>query len=75
MRGRIFYWFGEYYSSALLIQAVVMILVQVTLLKVALDTRPSPGGRDGIEHAPFSGASSSGISRPYDFWQWRDTKP
>ncbi|KAJ5182950.1 hypothetical protein N7492_000566 [Penicillium capsulatum] len=71
---KIFYWFGEYYSAALLVQAVVMVLVQVTLLKVALDNRPSPGARDGIEHVPFTG-HQIGFSRPYDFWQWRNTKP
>ncbi|KAJ5837008.1 hypothetical protein N7447_003034 [Penicillium robsamsonii] len=73
---KIFYWFGEYYSGTLLTQAIVMIVVQVTLLKVALDNRPSAGGRHGIEHAPFSGGNSDGSSsRPYEFWQWRDTKP
>lgn len=55
-------------------QAVVMIMVQMALLKVALDNRPAAGAKNGIEHAPFSGADS-GFSRPYDFWQWRSTKP
>jgi hypothetical protein len=58
-----------------LTQAVVMIVVQMTMLKVALDNRPSPGGLNGIEHAPFSGGSDSGFSRPYEFWQWKNTKP
>ncbi|KAJ6034372.1 hypothetical protein N7499_001578 [Penicillium canescens] len=71
----VFYWFGEYYSATLLTQAVVMIVVQMTMLKVALDNRPSPGGLNGIEHAPFSGGSDSGSSRPYEFWQWKNTKP
>lgn len=73
---RVFYWFGEYYSGALLAQALVMIMVQMTLLKVALDNRPATGGKNGIEHAPFSGARPDGeFVRPYDFWQWRSTKP
>lgn len=72
---RVFYWFGEYYSATLLTQAVVMIVVQMTMLKVALDNRPSPGGLNGIEHAPFSHGSDSGPSRPYEFWQWKNTKP
>lgn len=54
-----------------------MIAVQVVLLKVALDHRPSPGVKDGIEHVPFSAhaAESSGAWRPYNFWQWRSTSP
>lgn len=73
---RVFFWFGEHYSGTLLTQAIVMIVVQIAMLKVALDNRPSPGGRNGIEHAPFSGAGASvGSSRPYEFWQWKNTKP
>ncbi|CAI7601568.1 unnamed protein product [Penicillium glandicola] len=73
---RVFYWFGEYYSGTLLTQAIVMIVVQLTMLKVALDNRPSTGGRNGIEHTPFSGGNSDGSSsRPYEFWQWKTTKP
>lgn len=52
-----------------------MILVQMALLKVALDNRPSAGAKNGIEHSPFSGAADGGFSRPYDFWQWKSTKP
>jgi hypothetical protein len=72
---RVFYWFGEYYSKALLAQAIVMILVQMALLKVALDNRPAVGAKHGIEHTPFSGGSQGGFDRPYDFWQWKNTKP
>lgn len=73
---RVFYWFGAYYSLALLVQAIVMIGVQMVLLKVALDNRPSPGIRNGIEHAPFSNAEhNQGFQRPYDFWQWKNAKP
>ncbi|KAJ5689317.1 hypothetical protein N7462_003709 [Penicillium macrosclerotiorum] len=71
---KVFYWFGEYYSKALLAQAVVMILVQMALLKVALDNRPAIGAKNSIEHAPFSGADD-GFKRPYDFWQWKNTRP
>ncbi|KAJ5741750.1 hypothetical protein N7533_011159 [Penicillium manginii] len=67
---KVFYWFGEYYSAALLAQAVVMIFTQGILLKVALDNRP----KENVEHTPFSGAKG-GFSRPYNFWQWRSTKP
>ncbi|KAF7720198.1 Uncharacterized protein PECH_008578 [Penicillium ucsense] len=72
---KVFYWFGEYYSKALLAQAIVMVVVQIALLKVALDNRPAVGARNGIEHAPFTGGSPVGFQRPYDFWQWRNTKP
>ncbi|KAJ5146444.1 uncharacterized protein N7515_001008 [Penicillium bovifimosum] len=73
---KVFFWFGEYYSATLLTQAIVMIAVQIAMLKVALDNRPSPSGRNGIEHAPFSGAvSESKSARPYEFWQWQNTKP
>lgn len=73
---RIFFWFGEHYSITLLTQAIVMVVVQITLLKVALDNRPSAGVRNGIEHTPFSGGNSDGSSsRPYEFWQWKTTKP
>lgn len=52
-----------------------MILVQMALLKVALDNRPAVGAKNGIEHTPFSGGSQGGFNRPYDFWQWKNTKP
>ncbi|KAJ5647262.1 hypothetical protein N7490_003634 [Penicillium lividum] len=71
---KVFYWFGEYYSKALLAQAMVMIMVQSALLKVALDNRPATGAKNGIEHTPFSG-NSGGFTRPYEFWQWKSTKP
>ncbi|KAJ6110386.1 hypothetical protein N7486_002621 [Penicillium sp. IBT 16267x] len=71
---KVFYWFGEYYSKALLAQAVVMIIAQSALLKVALDNRPATGAKNGIEHTPFSSGNKSGFTRPYDFWQWRSTK-
>ncbi|KAI9370738.1 PQ loop repeat-domain-containing protein [Aspergillus egyptiacus] len=73
---KVFYWFGDYYSITLLAQAVIMIGVQVVLLKVALDNRPSPGQKSGVEHIPFSGVGEqAGFARPYDFWQWKNAKP
>lgn len=82
LRCRIFYWFGAYYSFSLLIQAVLMILVQSILLKVALDNRPASGMREGLEHAPFSAYNQEGIlhqllsgKRPYQFWQWPTARP
>ncbi|KAK2748497.1 hypothetical protein FQN57_000630 [Myotisia sp. PD_48] len=56
-----------------------MIFVQGILLKIALDNRPPPSSKNGIEHIPFSshgsGAHSGGYARPYGFWQWRTTRP
>ena len=75
---KIFYWFGAYYSLTLLFQAVLMIGVQMVLLKVALDNRPVIGGKGGLEHTPFSAVASQGSllgSRPYNFWQWRTSRP
>ena len=51
-----------------------MIVVQLTLLKVALDHRPT----DLLHHIPFTTPSPGGpISepRPYNFWQWRPQRP
>lgn len=82
IHGRIFYWFGAFYSLSLLTQAVLMILVQSMLLKVALDNRPPSGIRNGLEHAPFSAYSHEGViqqflsgKRPYQFWQWPTPRP
>jgi len=75
---KVFYWFGAYYSTSLLLQAILMIFVQLILLKVALDNRPPRGVKDGLEHTPFSGYYGEDevwFVRPYNFWQWRDSRP
>ncbi|KAE8355787.1 hypothetical protein BDV28DRAFT_128376 [Aspergillus coremiiformis] len=73
---KVFFWFGDNYSLTLLVQAVIMIGVQMIMLKVALDNRPAPGVKNSLEHVPFSSVSKSdGFSRPYDFWQWKSAKP
>ncbi len=63
---KIFYWPGARYDPTLLIQAIVMVVVQVVLLKVALDNRPAR--RD---EGPFKGMDSG---RPFNFWRWRSQK-
>lgn len=75
---KVFYWFGAYYDKSLLAQASLMIVVQVILLKVALDNRAP----DGSHHTPFHGyTAENGLKdlmsgrRPYDFWQWSGSKP
>ncbi|KAI9158722.1 putative membrane protein [Paramyrothecium foliicola] len=74
---RIFYWFGSRFEISLLVQAVLMVIMQVILLKVALDHRPSPSAKGGEAALPFAGAQDSGLGwqRPYNFWQWRSPKP
>lgn len=70
---RLFYWLGARYDTALLIQAGLTILVQLVLLKVALDGRPSPGA---TMSQPFAGAQgTTQMNRPFDFWQWRWQRP
>lgn len=63
---KVYYWFGARFSTSLLVQAVLMIIVHLLLLHVALSNRPAPS------HLPFQGQAST---RPYDFWQWRSPRP
>ncbi|KIX99362.1 uncharacterized protein Z520_04938 [Fonsecaea multimorphosa CBS 102226] len=87
---KVFYWFGAYYDKSLLIQASLMIVVQLILLKVALDNRAPSGGSEkgGVHHTPFHGYThntpgNKGMlmdfltegRRPFGFWQWNATKP
>jgi hypothetical protein len=60
----------------LLIQATVMVGVQVVLLHVALLNRPPFGAQHSL-NKPFSGAQEgdSYVTRPYNFWQWRSRRP
>lgn len=60
---KIFYWPGARYDSALLVQALIMVGVQVLLLKVALDNRPAWRGEE-----PFRGVVE-GEGRPWGFWR------
>jgi hypothetical protein len=71
---RVFYWFGEHYDTSLLIQALLMIIVQLTLLKVALDNRAPGTLNNSLEaekaaHTPFQGyrarsaSQSGGVGR------------
>ncbi|KAH8654135.1 hypothetical protein BGZ60DRAFT_419395 [Tricladium varicosporioides] len=74
---RIFYYPGAQFDTSLLIQAFIMIAIQTILLKVALDHRPGPSSKGGDAATPFAGSREGefGISRPYNFWQWRSPKP
>lgn len=75
---RIFYYPGARFDSALLIQSFLMVIMQVLLLKIALDHRPGPASKGGDAALPFAGAAKEGFwerPRPYSFWQWRSPKP
>ncbi len=71
-----FYYPGAKFDGSLLIQSLIMISIQLVLLKVALDNRPV-SMRGGDSHLPFAGVKEGdlGIKRPYNFWQWRSSKP
>jgi hypothetical protein len=74
---RIFYYPGARFDTALLIQSFLMVIMQLLLLKIALDHRPGPASKGGDAAVPFAGAKE-GIfekQRPYQFWQWRSPKP
>ncbi|KAL7949115.1 hypothetical protein V8C42DRAFT_313340 [Trichoderma barbatum] len=72
---RIFYWPGARFDSALLIQSLIMVGVQVALLKIALDHRPAPSNKGGEAGLPFAPPEGLFAQRPYNFWQWRSPKP
>ncbi|KAI1339064.1 hypothetical protein F5Y15DRAFT_384698 [Xylariaceae sp. FL0016] len=74
---RVFYYPGAKFDTALLIQSFCNIGIQIILLKIALEHRPSPSSRGGDAALPFTGARDglSGQRRPYNFWQWRSPKP
>src|SRR6478609_11394861 len=77
-RIRIFYYPGARFDVALLVQALVMVVIQVVLLKIALDNRPPPTSKGGEAAVPFARAQGEGLfeqTRPYNFWQWRSPKP
>lgn len=74
---RIFYYPGAQFDRSLLIQAFIMVVMQLALLKIALDHRPGHSSKGGEAAVPFAGAKegSWGFERPYNFWQWRSPKP
>jgi solute carrier family 66, member 2 len=74
---RVFYYPGARFDTSLLVQAFIMITIQLVLLKVALDHRPSPSSKGGEAAIPFAASreGSVGAQRPYNFWQWRSPKP
>ncbi|TKA72748.1 hypothetical protein B0A49_04587 [Cryomyces minteri] len=73
---KIYYWFGARYDMSLLVQATIMIVVQLLLLHVALTYRPAKAAATTL-HTPFAGSREGGthIVRPWNFWQWRSARP
>ncbi|KAF2742075.1 hypothetical protein M011DRAFT_453891 [Sporormia fimetaria CBS 119925] len=67
---KVYYWFGAHFSRSLLVQALLMILVHITLLHIALTHRPPTTAH----HHPFAHTTGP-APRPFDFWQWRSTRP
>jgi hypothetical protein len=55
---KVFYWPGARFDLSLLVQALVMLVVQVILLKVALDNRPGFGHRENV--LPFADQAGKG---------------
>ncbi|CAG9999850.1 unnamed protein product [Clonostachys byssicola] len=75
---RICYWPGARFDTSLLLQSILMVAVQATLLKIALDHRPPPSSKGGEAALPFAGAGKDSIldfERPFNFWKWRSPKP
>lgn len=72
---RIFYWPHAQYDTSLLLQSMIMVLIQLMLLKVALDHRPPTPvkGEAGVPHAGHDD-TIFGFKRPYDFWQWQSPR-
>ncbi|KAA6413598.1 MAG: pq loop repeat protein [Lasallia pustulata] len=73
---KIFYWPGARYDLSLLLQAVVMLAMQLVLLKVALDNRP--GWRGELAGAPFQAGTKNAAGarqRLWGFWRWRSQRP
>ncbi|EAU90124.2 hypothetical protein CC1G_05662 [Coprinopsis cinerea okayama7 len=56
---RCFFWLGERFEFALLMQSVLMILAQLALLYICILYRPR------LSHEALLGSS-----RPFGFWQW-----
>ncbi|KAJ7224498.1 hypothetical protein GGX14DRAFT_548951 [Mycena pura] len=56
---RCFFWLGEPFEFALLLQSILMILAQLALLYICILYRPR-----------ISPENLGGSSRPFSFWQW-----
>ena len=73
---KIFYWPGARYDPALLIQAVIMVGVQIVLLRVALVNRPAWRGEGlGLRSEGKGGAGVVGAGRLAGFWRWKAERP
>ncbi|KAM0748310.1 hypothetical protein T439DRAFT_291721 [Meredithblackwellia eburnea MCA 4105] len=74
---RVFYWLGERFQTALLIQSFLMILAQFALLYICLLYRDTSGSsvdpRSNQEAEALTGANKPTrmSTRPGNLWQWR----
>ncbi|KAF8623931.1 hypothetical protein AX17_007259 [Amanita inopinata Kibby_2008] len=58
---RCFFWLGNHFELALLVQSILMITAQLALLYICILYRPHSSPEDLL-----------GSSRPLSFWQWRN---
>lgn len=74
---RIYYWLDVHYDTSLLIQAVLMVIMQVLLLHVALQNKPTPSASYSTAlQTPLAGSTvSEPMRRPFNFWRWRVARP
>lgn len=56
---RCFFWLGNHYETALLVQSILMIAAQLALLYICILFRPK-----------LSPESLGSSTRPFSFWQW-----
>ncbi|KAL9063066.1 MAG: hypothetical protein Q9157_008443 [Trypethelium eluteriae] len=75
-----FYWLSARFEISLLIQAMIMIVVQMLLLDSSLKYRNFSSSGSGAQrdlNKPFAGTQEldSRWARPYNFWQWRSARP
>ncbi|PPQ65884.1 hypothetical protein CVT24_011215 [Panaeolus cyanescens] len=56
---RCFFWIGDHFETALLVQSLLMILAQLALLYICI-----------LYRSRLSPEALGGSSRPFSFWQW-----
>lgn len=60
-----------------MIQAILMVVVQILLLHVALQNKPTPSAAySAALQTPLAGSAvSDSMERPFNFWRWRTAQP
>ncbi|KAK9893900.1 hypothetical protein P389DRAFT_147427 [Cystobasidium minutum MCA 4210] len=67
---RVFFWFGQRFEIALLVQSVLMIAFQLALLYVCIKYRQTLLPTHERNKSLDIVGSENSWSRPYNFWQW-----